>query len=125
MTTPTGNGTLACSGCKYIEKDIYDDPIYIHKARPLMYACAAILPVAYIVGLIFTLKTHAYLYENNPSEDVIICYCLINMFRKKVVVMMKKILKGTKKIRKPKRKKRRTKRDMEVQSGLFPRALSF
>lgn len=63
------NGTLSCTGCAYVEKYIYDDPIYIHKARPLMYACAAILPIAYVVGLIFTLKTHAYLYENNPSDN--------------------------------------------------------
>jgi calcium/proton exchanger cax len=28
-----------------------------------MYACSVILPIAYIVGLIFTLKTHADIFE--------------------------------------------------------------
>jgi Ca2+:H+ antiporter len=64
-----GNGTLSCGGCTYVEKNIYEDPIYLHKARPLMYACAAILPLAYLVGLIFTLKTHAYLYEEQPTQE--------------------------------------------------------
>lgn len=36
-----------------------------------MYACSAILPIAYIVGLIFTLKTHADIFEasNEAGAD--------------------------------------------------------
>lgn len=30
-----------------------------------MYAVSALMPIAYIVGLIFTLKTHSYIYEDN------------------------------------------------------------
>jgi Ca2+:H+ antiporter len=44
------------------------DPIYTHKARLLMYAVACILPLAYAVGLLFTLKTHTDIY-NPPDED--------------------------------------------------------
>lgn len=68
-TKLTNNGTLSCTGCKYVEREIYNDPIYTQKARPLAYVCASILPMAYIVGLIFTLKTHAYLYENVSSSS--------------------------------------------------------
>lgn len=39
--------------------------------RPLMYAVSALLPIAYIVGLIFTLKTHAYIYEDDEEGATI------------------------------------------------------
>jgi Ca2+/H+ antiporter len=36
-----------------------------------MYACSIILPFAYLVGLLFTLKTHSYIFENvEPDEQV-------------------------------------------------------
>ncbi len=36
-----------------------------------MYACSIILPFAYLVGLVFTLKTHSYIFENvEPDEQV-------------------------------------------------------
>ena len=34
-----------------------------------MYVCAAILPISYLVGLIFTLKTHAHLLDNSEYEN--------------------------------------------------------
>jgi Ca2+/H+ antiporter len=37
-----------------------------------MYACSIILPFAYLVGLLFTLKTHSYIFENvEPDEQVL------------------------------------------------------
>ena len=33
-----------------------------------MYVTAAILPIAYIIGLIFTLKTHSHLYKKLKTE---------------------------------------------------------
>jgi Ca2+/H+ antiporter len=35
-----------------------------------MYICAAILPFAYIVGLLFTLKTHSHIiHAKVPDQD--------------------------------------------------------
>ena len=37
-------------------------------ARPLVYTIAVLLPVAYLIGLIFTLKTHKHIYDIHVSE---------------------------------------------------------
>jgi len=65
------NGTygLICQRCTYVEKDPMTDPIYINRARPLAYAVAAVLPLAYCIGLIFSLKTHRYLIERPPVPE--------------------------------------------------------
>ncbi|KAL9654950.1 hypothetical protein ABK040_008740 [Willaertia magna] len=68
------NGTdpgylLMCQKCEYIEKDFTHDPIYINKARPLAFTTAGILPFAYLVGLIFSLKTHNKFYLKPPKKD--------------------------------------------------------
>ncbi|KNC52807.1 uncharacterized protein AMSG_08699 [Thecamonas trahens ATCC 50062] len=65
------NSSLACTGCAYIEgaNELNADPIYQDRARPLSYVCAAILPMAYFVGLLFTLKTHKHIYEVTEFSD--------------------------------------------------------
>ncbi len=35
-----------------------DQSLYKEHIAPLVYTCALVLPLAYIIGLIFTLKTH-------------------------------------------------------------------
>jgi Ca2+:H+ antiporter len=67
------NGTvernLTCTGCDYREDlDLASDPIYTKHAQPLSWFCAAVMPLAYIVGLVFTLKTHSYMYERQYFE---------------------------------------------------------
>lgn len=57
----TNNGTsplysMTCQNCIYVERDFTKDPIYLHKVKPLAITTAAILPLAYLVGLIFALK---------------------------------------------------------------------
>nr|CAG4711057.1 unnamed protein product [Naegleria fowleri] len=65
------NGTygLICEGCTYVEKDPMQDEVYTGRALPLAYAVAAILPIAYLIGLIFSLKTHRFLIERPPVPD--------------------------------------------------------
>jgi Ca2+:H+ antiporter len=59
-----------CQDCYFGRAIDYDkSPVYIHSVRPLMYACAAILPLAYLIGLLFTLKTHSYIFENIESDE--------------------------------------------------------
>lgn len=36
--------------------------------RPLVYSVSVLLPVAYIIGLIFTLKTHSHIYNIHVGE---------------------------------------------------------
>eukprot|EP00762_Andalucia_godoyi_P005195 ANDGO_04034.mRNA.1 Putative cation exchanger C521.04c len=50
-------------------EDMTSDPIYENHAKKLLYAVAVLLPLAYVVGLIFTLKTHSHYYQN--KEDPI------------------------------------------------------
>lgn len=67
-----GNSTmysLACQSCVYVEKDYTQDPIYQRKAKPLALTTAAILPLAYLIGLIFSLKTHNKFYLRPPKID--------------------------------------------------------
>jgi len=66
----TPNSTLLrCNDCNYEQMDLDKDPVYTHGARPLMYACSVILPIAYLIGLLFTLKTHSYIFEKKEGES--------------------------------------------------------
>ncbi|KAF0979643.1 hypothetical protein FDP41_001311 [Naegleria fowleri] len=70
----TNNGTsplysMTCQNCIYVERDFTKDPIYLHKVKPLAITTAAILPLAYLVGLIFALKTHNKYYLRPPKVD--------------------------------------------------------
>jgi len=60
---------LQCEGCQYNQTNLDQDPAYTDGARPLMYVCAAFLPLAYISGLLFTLKTHASIFKAPPQGE--------------------------------------------------------
>ncbi|KAJ4455364.1 putative cation/H+ exchanger protein 1 [Paratrimastix pyriformis] len=63
------NGTNACTGCHYLyDNKLFTDPTFLHKTKYLMYACSIILPLAYFVGLLFTLKTHTYIYTQSEVK---------------------------------------------------------
>ncbi|KAG1429238.1 hypothetical protein G6F58_000136 [Rhizopus delemar] len=65
------NMTLECSHCYYDQMDPTQDPVYQNNVKPFMYICAAILPSAYIIGLLFSLHTHADMVwkSSNPKHD--------------------------------------------------------
>lgn len=44
-----------------------EDQVFKNNVRPLMYVCAAILPFAYGIGLLFTLKTHQHLFTSEQG----------------------------------------------------------
>ncbi|XP_055958637.1 uncharacterized protein LOC126829402, partial [Patella vulgata] len=54
-----------CEDCRQVTSGIDgDDTLYKKHLEPLIYACAIVLPLSYIVGLVFTLKTHsAHIYD--------------------------------------------------------------
>ncbi|KAJ4459473.1 putative calcium/proton exchanger [Paratrimastix pyriformis] len=63
-------GKLDCSGGCLTDRlaDLMQDPIYRKAGQPLEFAVAGILLLAYIVGMVFTLKTHAYMYSLDPRH---------------------------------------------------------
>ncbi|XP_076015106.1 cation/H+ exchanger protein 1 [Genypterus blacodes] len=77
-------GTLTCEGCTnmpgngsapFICRDChYDmsqtDPyMVLAHVEPLVYTVSVLLPAAYLIGLIFTLKTHAHIYDIHIADE--------------------------------------------------------
>ena len=64
---------LNCSRCYYDQvhefQRIEDDPTYEDHTRSLVWFCTIVLPITYVVGLIFTLRTHAHIYDLEDEED--------------------------------------------------------
>ncbi|GIQ85068.1 hypothetical protein KIPB_006682 [Kipferlia bialata] len=66
-------GSLVCGGC-YDNHTIglHQDPVFTTMAKPLSYMSAIMLVVVYFVGLMFTFKTHSYLWKRKirlPDEE--------------------------------------------------------
>ncbi|CAG8516695.1 5516_t:CDS:2 [Ambispora gerdemannii] len=54
-------GKSSCQSCHFEQPNPIDDSFYPTRIKPLMYFCAVILFLSYIIGLWFTLRTHAAL----------------------------------------------------------------
>ncbi|XP_029010143.1 uncharacterized protein cax2 [Betta splendens] len=67
-TNSTGNvsGPFICHNCHY---DVNNGTLFHSHVEPLVYTVSALLPVAYIIGLIFTLKTHSHIYNIHVGEE--------------------------------------------------------
>ncbi|KAL6106936.1 uncharacterized protein ACO6RY_10686 [Pungitius sinensis] len=67
--SPGGNGTnsslFVCHNCHY---DLSNGTLFHNHVEPLVYTVCALLPAAYIIGLIFTLKTHSHIYDIQVGE---------------------------------------------------------
>ncbi|XP_056157617.1 cation/H+ exchanger protein 1 [Lampris incognitus] len=76
-------GSLVCEGCTntqgntstpFICKDCHYDTIetkqqlVLSHIEPLVYTISVLLPAAYLIGLIFTLKTHSHIYDIQISD---------------------------------------------------------
>ncbi|TFK91973.1 hypothetical protein K466DRAFT_481611 [Polyporus arcularius HHB13444] len=57
-----------CQHCYYKHPDPVDDPFYQSTVKSLMYFCAVILLFAYLIGLWFSLRTHASQIWQNPQQ---------------------------------------------------------
>ncbi|XP_787831.4 low affinity vacuolar monovalent cation/H(+) antiporter [Strongylocentrotus purpuratus] len=64
----TNHTALLCSGCTYVYKLNEDSDFLNHKLRPLVYVCIALLFLAYVIGLIFSLKTHTHIIQESSSH---------------------------------------------------------
>ncbi|KAJ7175425.1 hypothetical protein C8R46DRAFT_64427 [Mycena filopes] len=64
----TGDMPWICDSCYYKHPDPVDDPFYQSTVKSLMYFCAAILVFSYLIGLWFSLRTHASQIWQNPQQ---------------------------------------------------------
>uniref|UniRef100_A0A8B9LJZ4 Cation/H+ exchanger protein 2 n=1 Tax=Astyanax mexicanus TaxID=7994 RepID=A0A8B9LJZ4_ASTMX len=65
--TNSSNGTFTCKNCHYdLSEDNYT--LFHNHIEPLVYTVSVLLPVSYIIGLLFTLKTHSHIYDIHVSE---------------------------------------------------------
>ncbi|XP_047452833.1 putative cation exchanger C521.04c isoform X2 [Mugil cephalus] len=64
-TTSNSSGPFVCHNCHY---DVNNGTLFHNHVEPLVYTVSALLPVAYIIGLIFTLKTHSHIYNIHVGE---------------------------------------------------------
>uniref|UniRef100_A0A674C5E9 Cation/H+ exchanger protein 2 n=1 Tax=Salmo trutta TaxID=8032 RepID=A0A674C5E9_SALTR len=61
----TTSGSFVCRNCHY---DLNNYTLFHSHIQPLVYTVSFLLPVAYIIGLIFTLKTHSHIYDIHVGE---------------------------------------------------------
>ncbi|XP_068458910.1 uncharacterized protein [Clinocottus analis] len=59
------NGQFVCHNCHY---DLNNGTLFHDHVEPLVYTVCALLPAAYIIGLIFTLKTHSHIYDIHVGD---------------------------------------------------------
>ncbi|KAM9807902.1 uncharacterized protein ACB057_005729 [Neosynchiropus ocellatus] len=59
-TGGSSSATFVCNNCHY---DLSNGTLFRDHVEPLVYSVSALLPVAYLIGLIFTLKTHSHIYD--------------------------------------------------------------
>ncbi|KAH9480542.1 Putative cation exchanger [Psilocybe cubensis] len=63
-----GDAPWICDHCYYKHPDPVDDPFYQSTVKSLMYFCAAVLLFSYLIGLWFSLRTHASQIWQNPQQ---------------------------------------------------------
>ncbi|XP_068587490.1 cation/H+ exchanger protein 1 isoform X3 [Cebidichthys violaceus] len=68
-TNLPGNGSVpfVCKDCHYDTSQAVPQLILSH-IEPLVYTISVLLPAAYLIGLIFTLKTHSHIYDIHISN---------------------------------------------------------
>uniref|UniRef100_A0A3B4TIR9 Cation/H+ exchanger protein 1 n=1 Tax=Seriola dumerili TaxID=41447 RepID=A0A3B4TIR9_SERDU len=64
-----GNASVSfiCKDCHYDTGQTEQQSILSH-TEPLVYTISVLLPAAYLIGLIFTLKTHSHIYDIHISD---------------------------------------------------------
>ncbi|KAJ2861341.1 hypothetical protein GGH94_004963 [Coemansia aciculifera] len=68
--------------CRQTNVNFLDDPFYHETVKPFMFFCTAILPLAYLIALWFSLKTHVkHIYSSSSTTNPIIRHVL-ELFRR-------------------------------------------
>ncbi|XP_041820234.1 cation/H+ exchanger protein 1 [Chelmon rostratus] len=68
-TNIPGNASVPfiCKDCHY-DTSLTDPHLILSQIEPLVYTISVLLPAAYLIGLIFTLKTHSHIYDIHISD---------------------------------------------------------
>ncbi|XP_034390049.1 putative cation exchanger C521.04c isoform X2 [Cyclopterus lumpus] len=61
----TNGSQFVCHNCHY---DLNNGTLFHDHVEPLVYTVCTLLPAAYIIGLIFTLKTHSHIYDIHVGD---------------------------------------------------------
>ncbi|XP_072291427.1 uncharacterized protein [Eucyclogobius newberryi] len=64
-SSANNSGPFVCHNCHY---DLDNGTLFHNHVQPLVYTMSALLPAAYIIGLLFTLKTHSHIYDIQVVE---------------------------------------------------------
>ncbi|RSL79099.1 hypothetical protein CEP51_007636 [Fusarium floridanum] len=59
----------SCRTCSISRELDIDGNLYVHVLRPFSYFCAGLLLLAYVIGLLFTLRTHAAVIWARDAGD--------------------------------------------------------
>eukprot|EP01125_Pyxidicula_operculata_P013873 TRINITY_DN459_c1_g1_i1.p1 TRINITY_DN459_c1_g1~~TRINITY_DN459_c1_g1_i1.p1 ORF type:complete len:723 (-),score=152.84 TRINITY_DN459_c1_g1_i1:166-2166(-) len=65
----TNTTQMVCSDCHYFQDNVDHDPAFDDGVRYLLWFTGALMPVAYIIGMVFTFKTHKHLFEDEEGEE--------------------------------------------------------
>ncbi|KAL7885529.1 hypothetical protein AOLI_G00058240 [Acnodon oligacanthus] len=66
--TNSSNGTFNCKNCHYdLSENNYS--LFHSHIEPLVYTVSVLLPASYIIGLLFTLKTHSHIYDIHIGDS--------------------------------------------------------
>eukprot|EP01126_Amoeba_proteus_P036514 TRINITY_DN3728_c0_g1_i1.p1 TRINITY_DN3728_c0_g1~~TRINITY_DN3728_c0_g1_i1.p1 ORF type:complete len:663 (-),score=117.89 TRINITY_DN3728_c0_g1_i1:1323-3311(-) len=57
-----------CEQCHYVQTGMDKDPLFTDGVLYLIYVVTALLPIAYIIGLFFTFKTHRHMFAEDEEE---------------------------------------------------------
>ncbi|KAK6532278.1 hypothetical protein TWF281_006470 [Arthrobotrys megalospora] len=60
--------TEDCRRCYFTQPPSVDDPFYAKAVQPFCYTASVLLVMAYVIGCLFTLKTHAQLIWATPEK---------------------------------------------------------
>lgn len=68
-TGTNSSGSFMCKNCHYdLSENNYS--LFHSHIEPLVYTISILLPVSYIIGLIFTLKTHSHIYDIHVGDGM-------------------------------------------------------
>ena len=62
-------GGGSCKRCYFDQNTVITDPFFQDSVKPFTYICAILLALSYLVGLWFTLRTHAALIWTTPVHE--------------------------------------------------------
>ncbi|KAK6543332.1 hypothetical protein TWF694_000085 [Orbilia ellipsospora] len=68
-TEDLGSKLEDCRRCYFTQPPSVDDPFYATAVQPFCYTASVLLVISYVIGCLFTLKTHAQLIWASPTPE--------------------------------------------------------